>query len=113
MQYIGSRNVPAPLLKDIKLKNPQEVFDELINFISKMYKKAKLVHADVSAFNVLMYKNKPYLIDLGQGVLLEHANSPEFLKRDIHNMVTYFKKYKIEADENQIYQKITQKKVKK
>lgn len=106
MQYIGSKYKPAPMLKDFPLKNPKQVFDELINFVSKMYKKAEMVHADLSAFNILMYKNKPYLIDLGQAVLLEHPNSLEFLKRDILNLVTYFKKYNIKADENKIIEKI-------
>lgn len=106
MQYIGSTNRPAPMLRDFPLKNPKQVFDELINFVSKMYKKAEMVHADLSAFNILMYRNRPYLIDLGQGVLLEHPNALEFLKRDILNLVTYFKKYNIKADENKIFEKI-------
>jgi RIO kinase 1 len=71
-----------------------------------MYKKAELVHGDISAFNVLIHKNKPYIIDLGQGVLTEHPNTLDFLKRDIKNIVRYFKKYNIQADENKIYKKI-------
>ena len=110
MEYIGDSNKPAPLLRDVTLKNPKEIFDILIDFISKMYKKAELVHGDISAFNVLMYKNKPYLIDLGQGVLIEHQNALEFLKRDIHNLVNYFKKFNIQADENKIYNTITKRK---
>jgi len=110
MEYIGSSNKPAPLLRDVTLKNPKEIFDILIDFISKMYNKARLVHGDFSAYNVLMHKNKPYLIDLGQGVLVEHPNAQEFLKRDIHNLVNYFKKFDIQADENKIYNTITKKK---
>jgi len=107
MQYIGSSNHPAPLLKDVVLEDPKEIFETLIEFISKMYKKAELVHGDVSAFNVLYYRKKPYLIDLGQGVLLEHSNSHEFLRRDIHNIVSFFNKYSIKADEKKIYKNIT------
>ncbi len=110
MEYIGNKNRPAPLLRDIGLKNPKEIFNILIDFISKMYKKAELVHGDFSAFNVLMHKNKPYIIDLGQGVLIEHPNALEFLKRDIHNLVNYFKKFNIQADENKIYNTIIEKK---
>ena len=95
-------------MKQIKAL-PKQVFDELIDFVTRMYKKAYMVHADLSAYNILMYKNKPYLIDLGQSVLLEHPNAQEFLKRDISNLVTYFKKYNIKADENDILKKITSK----
>ena len=98
------------MLRDVAIENPEEIFETLIDFISKMYKKAKLVHGDFSAYNVLMHKNKPYLIDLGQGVLLEHPNSDEFLRRDIHNIVNYFKKFNIRADTNEIYNDITKKK---
>jgi len=109
MEYIGDEERAAPALKDVQLDDPESVFNTLIDFIYIMYKKAKLVHSDMSAFNVLMYDNKPYLIDLGQGVLLEHPRAYEFLKRDIYNIVSYFKKFNIKADEKQIYMDITKK----
>lgn len=110
MEYIGTAEQPAPLLKDVEIQNPKKIFDELVDFISKMYKTAEVVHGDVSAYNILMHKNKPYIIDLGQGVLLEHDSSDEFLKRDICNIVKYFKKFNIRADTNEIYESITGKK---
>ena len=106
MEYIGSSERPAPMLKDVVLKNPEKVFLNIIDFISKMYKKANMVHADISAYNVLMYKDKPYVIDFGQGVLLEHPNSDEFLRRDINNIVNYFKKYDLSYNFQDIYLKI-------
>lgn len=109
MEYIGDSERPAPLMKDVNLENPEEVYEILIDSISKMYKKAELVHGDISAFNVLMHKNKPYLIDLGQGVLTEHPNALDFLKRDIHNVVSYFKKFDIRTDEDKIFNNITKK----
>ena len=109
MEYIGDFEHPAPLLKDMPLKKPEKIFDVLINFVSKMYKKAGLVHADLSAYNVLMYEDKPYIIDLGQGVILEHPQALEFLKRDIHNIVHYFIRFDIKADENEIFENITKK----
>jgi len=107
MEYIGDSNMPAPMLKDVVLRNPKKIFDTLINYILKMYKKANLIHADLSMFNVLMHKNHPYIIDVGQSVLKEHPLAYDFLKRDIHNVVHYFKKYGIIANEEQIYSNIT------
>ena len=109
MEYIGNSEKNAPMLRDIKLKNPEKIFITLIDFISLMFKKANLVHGDLSAFNVLIHKNEPYLIDLGQGVLLEHSHAIEFLKRDIRNIVNFFKKYDIKADESEIFDNITRK----
>ena len=109
MEYIGSPECPAPLMKDMELKNPKKTFEIIIDFISKMYKKAELVHGDLSAFNILFHKNKPYIIDFGQGVLIEHPNSLEFLKRDIQNVVRYFKRLNINSDVNEIFKEITKK----
>lgn len=106
MEYIGDENKAAPLLKDVPLKNPKAVYDEIMTFITRMYN-ADLVHADLSPFNILFYKNKSYIIDVGQAVLLEHPSSFEFLKRDIHNMVLYFEKYGIKKNEKTIFEKLT------
>ncbi len=109
MEYIGDSEQPAPLLKDVKLNDPKKSFDTLLNFISLMYNKAGMVHADLSAYNVLIYQDEPFIIDVGQGVLLEHPLSLEFLRRDIHNIIQYFSKFDIRSDEKEIFEDITKK----
>ncbi len=107
MEYIGDAHKAAPMLKDVSLKNPTKVYDEILTFITRMYK-AHLVHADLSSFNILIFKQKPYIIDVGQAVMLEHPSSFEFLKRDIHNIVQYFGKYGIDKDESKIFKELTE-----
>ena len=89
------------------IKNPTKTYQTLISAIKKMYLQAKLVHCDLSPFNILYHQRKPYLIDLGQAVLLDHPNAHEFLKRDLHNLSTFFKKYQIDSNSKQIYEKLT------
>jgi RIO kinase 1 len=105
MEYIGDENKAAPMLKDVILKDPQKIFDEIMTFITRMYK-VQIVHADLSAFNILIFRKKPYIIDVGQAVLLDHPAAMDFLRRDIHNIVHYFKKYGIEGNEQTIYEKL-------
>jgi RIO kinase 1 len=112
MDYIGDATQSAPMLKDVALKNPQETYGEIMTFIRRMYTK-QLVHADLSAFNILMFRQKPYLIDVGQGVLLDHPNSLDFLKRDIHNVCLYFKKFGIDGNEQLLFDDVTKKRGKK
>jgi len=107
MEYIGDNVKPANMLRDMKLTNPKKIYDTLVKFILLMYRKAGLIHSDLSSFNVLIYKNLPYLIDLGQGVLVEHPLAHDFLKRDITNIVQHFNKYNIYGDAKQIYNTIT------
>jgi RIO kinase 1 len=112
MGYIGDAIQAAPMLKDVLLSNPQKIYDEIMMFIQRMYKK-QVVHADLSAFNVLMFRQKPYIIDVGQGVLLDHPASMVFLKRDIHNICTYFKKFGIDSNEQHIFENLTEKRGKR
>jgi RIO kinase 1 len=66
----------------------------------------EIVHADLSEYNILMYRGLPYIIDVGQAVVLEHPSAYDFLKRDIHNIVLFFRKYGIKADEKKIYEQL-------
>jgi len=95
MQYIGTANQPAPLLRTVDLPDPQLTYDTLISDIHAMYKDAGLIHADLSEYNILYHEDTPYIIDVGQAVLKEHPNAKEFLKRDLKNINRYFKKYTI------------------
>jgi len=109
MEYIGDSHQAAPLLKNVPLKNPKKVYEEIITFISRMYK-AGIVHADLSEYNILIFRQKPYIIDVGQAVLLEHPSSSDFLRRDISNIVRYFRRFGIKEDEQVLYESITKKK---
>ncbi len=98
MSYIGDENGPAPRLKEVELDNPTEVLEQVLLDMKKLYGK-RLVHADVSEYNVLIQDRKPYMIDFGQAVSTDHPNAVAFLRRDIRNITNYFsKKYGVEKD---------------
>ena len=63
MQYIGDTERPAPSLKDSTLDNPKKIFDTILRFISLMYNKAGIVHADLSAvsYTHLTLPTTPYV----------------------------------------------------
>jgi len=93
MEYIGFESIPAPKLKDIK--NPKEVdllFDEILNFIKDLYQNARLVHGDLSEFNILYHNQKPVIIDISQAVDIQHPKAEIYLVRDIKNIFNYFGK---------------------
>jgi RIO kinase 1 len=107
MELIGERDNPAPQLKnvDLELEEARRIFNKLSDYISLLYNKADLVHADFSEFNVL-YDGDPVVIDMGQSVTLEHPMASKFLARDVTNIARYFeKKYGIGSEE-EIWSKV-------
>ncbi len=80
---------------------PRRTAETLLGDIKKLYEK-EFVHADVSEFNVLMHGEVPYLIDCGQGVLLEHPKAEQFLRRDVENVLRYFRKYGVERNFDEV-----------
>jgi len=100
MEYIGFESIPAPLLKDIrKPKDPLNLFSEILIFIKQLYKKAKLVHGDLSEFNILYHNQKPVIIDISQGVSIQHPKAEVYLARDIKNIFNFFTKLGIKTSD--------------
>ena len=107
MEFIGKDGVPASQLKDTKLKDPEKTLDAILGDMKKLYAN-DLVHGDVSEYNILMKEDIPYMIDFGQGVLLEHPEAITFLRRDVKNILDYFSRtYGIEKDADEAFAQIT------
>jgi len=98
MEYIGDANEPARELRNVKLEDPESVARKILAYIRTAYRKARLVHSDISEFNILMLNSEPVIIDVGQAVLLDHPIAQEWLERDVRNVVRYFKKLSVVLD---------------
>lgn len=97
MDFLGEDGHSAPRLKEAAIDDPLGCYNKVMGYVQEMYK-LRLVHADLSEYNILYWKGEPYIIDLSAGVLLDHPSSMEFLERDIGNVVNFFKKLGVEAD---------------
>lgn len=111
MSFIGDVNGPARKLK-YALLAPSEMtaaYHEVCDIIKKLYTEAKLVHADLSEYNILWLDGKVYLIDVAQAVEPRHPSALEFLLRDITNMMTFFKRAGVEnvCDPKEFFRQIT------
>ena len=97
MEFIGEDGISAPLMRETDLKDPNQVFRRLLTYVKRLYREAKLVHGDLSEYNVMMWKGEPVIFDLSQSVPLEHPNANQFLLRDLENLHRYFKKLGIDV----------------
>jgi RIO kinase 1 len=105
LEFIGNKGEVAPMIKDKKPKDPKRFFELIITNVKKMYQ-AGLVHADLSAFNILNLNEKPVFIDFSQCSTLKNTRASEFLHRDVKNIVTFFRKLGLKLDEEGILKTI-------
>ncbi len=90
MEFIGRDGESAPLLRETELRNPSRTYNQVIANVKRLYQKAKLVHGDLSEYNIMIWRNRPVLFDVSQAVPLEHPMSDQLLRRDLENLNRYF-----------------------
>lgn len=95
MDFIGRDGWAAPRLKDAKLSATRfrECYLDCIKMMRVMYQTCKLVHGDLSEYNILYYQQQLYFIDVSQSVEHEHPSAADFLRKDCRNVNDYFRKY--------------------
>ena len=106
MEFIGEKGEASKTLKEAGVKNLENAYKQIVEFIARGFYISHLVHADLSEYNVLVKnfegKEELVVIDVGQAVLKSHPKAEEFLKRDLHNISNYFTKKGLEKTEEEL-----------
>ncbi|CAN1187517.1 Serine/threonine-protein kinase RIO1 [Linum perenne] len=91
----GKDGWAAPRLKDasLSLDRLREGYMEMIMIMRTLYQKCKLVHGDLSEYNILYYEGHLYIIDVSQSVDLDHPRALDFLREDCVHVSDFFKKH--------------------
>ncbi len=105
MRFIGEDGIAYPLLEQAVLDDPKETLDTVVEGMRTTFQDAKLVHADLSGFNILG-SNPPVIIDWAQAVLRRHPRSDEFLRRDAHNVARFFQRRGVDVTDEQILKSV-------
>jgi RIO kinase 1 len=90
MEFIGEDGVNAPSMKDLRPSNPEKTYATLLTCLRKLYKKAKLVHGDLSEYNVMIWHGQLVIFDVSQAVSVSHPMAESMLRRDLENLSKYF-----------------------
>lgn len=103
--------IDGPMLKDAHLDNPQEFFELLKEQLKILRYSAKLIHGDLSEFNLLVKDNHPVLIDMGQSLSIRNEedfkDNYDWYERDVKNVVFYFnKKYELGLDLDEVMKEL-------
>jgi RIO kinase 1 len=95
MELLGDEQDVALRLCNVDLtKEEAEKFLEIIIDTAVIFWKFGIVHADLSEYNILLWKNEPYIIDFPQAIdKRTHPEVDKILARDLHNVVRFFSKF--------------------
>ncbi|XP_065322230.1 serine/threonine-protein kinase rio1-like isoform X2 [Gordionus sp. m RMFG-2023] len=94
MRFLGKDGWPSPLMKDISLDANLActLYLKSVVLLWDLYRLCKLVHADLSEFNLICHDDELYVIDVSQSVEWDHPRAFDFLRKDITNITQYFHK---------------------
>ncbi|GAX85066.1 hypothetical protein CEUSTIGMA_g12486.t1 [Chlamydomonas eustigma] len=94
MEFIGDDGVAAPRLRDAGLPpdRMRSVYTEMVLIVRTLYQTCRLVHADLSEYNILYHKGELYIIDVSQSVDLDHPKALDFLREDCKHVNDFFKR---------------------
>jgi RIO kinase 1 len=90
MEFIGKDGVSAPSLKERLPSDPGKVYNVLLTFLGRLYRKADLVHGDLSEYNIMVWNGRPVLFDMSQSVPTSHPLAEFLLRRDLANVNRFF-----------------------
>ena len=79
-------------MKDADIPEDQfaPLYTGLLLTVRRMFHHCKLVHADLSEYNILHHNSQLYIIDVGQSVEHDHPSAFDFLRSDLKNVEEFF-----------------------
>lgn len=72
----------------------------LVRDMRRLYRECRLVHADLSEFNMLVHEGSLWIIDVSQSVEQDHPQALEFLRMDCNNVNKFFRCVSISISRN-------------
>ena len=105
LEYIGARDGAAPQLARARLDDHElkDAWQQLVEALHAMTAEG-IVHADLSAFNLLWWEGRLVVIDLPQAVdLAANPQGLDFLHRDVLNVSNWFDRHGVEVDAEELF----------
>jgi RIO kinase 1 len=100
MAFIGDDGRAAPRLAEVRLdrRTAQRAWHELLDEVARMLE-AERVHGDLSAYNVLWWRERCVVIDLSQTVdAVTHPAARTLVERDLRALAAYFARCGVDAE---------------
>lgn len=114
MRYLGDESGPAPRLQDIEPESPENTLDQVLHGIESLAM-AGVVHADLSAFNILVFDGSPWFIDFSEAIRVDRTGSAPWqrlqeasvaLNRGLSALQKYFGRFGVEFEAEPLLQRV-------
>ena len=101
IRYIGGEDGPAPRLQHVELEEPVRVLSGILTGVEELAK-AGVVHADLSAFNILVHGGRQWFIDFSGALRVDRSGTAPwrrlvegemYLTRGLRALQAYFRRY--------------------
>ena len=110
MEFIGDgEGNPSNTVKNQPPKDPETFFNQLLVELKLFVNEAKLVHGDLSNFNILNHNERPVIIDVSQSVVLDNPIAHELFERDVNTLVNEYKRLDVETSFEEVYEYVNPK----
>ena len=110
IEFIGDEDGnPAQPVKNQPPQDPEDFWNKLLVQLKLFVNEAKLVHGDLSNYNILNLNEEPVIIDVSQSVVLDNPISKELLERDINTLVREYTKLGVETSFDEVWEYVNPK----
>lgn len=90
MTLVGGKGVAAPQLNELESGDYESLSRMVLSALERLVSRAHLVHGDLSPYNIVVWDEKPYIIDVSQAVLVSHPDAARLLEADCRNVAAFF-----------------------
>jgi RIO kinase 1 len=110
MQYLGEPDFVAPMLQHAQLDEPERFLQATIAGVEGLAE-AGIVHSDLSPFNILVYQDLPWFIDLAAALRVDRLGWPPWVRlnealrateKGITTLQRYFRRYHLDLDSSDL-----------
>src|SRR2546430_3033717 len=105
MEDIGGETQPAPALREVPVEDPAAVYADVVANL-QAFRKAKLVHADMSEYILLCRGGRVAGIAVGQAVPPDHPRAEEWFSLHLGPMARSFRRLRISVSPASLEQAI-------
>ena len=106
MEYLGTPERAAPRMQEVVPSDPARLATETLEEVERLAD-AGVVHSDMSPFNILVDRDRPWIIDLAAGVRVDRLGASPWirlteasaaLQHGVEALARYFRKHGHEVD---------------